>query len=307
VQISASPINNSSMHGKTCLITGATSGVGLETARGLAAMGARLFIHGRDPQKVDATLEDIHSSTGNDALIPLIADLSSQANIHQMSKIVCQETDNLDVLINNAGAVNMTRQLSPDGIEMTFAVNYLAYYLLTFCLADLLLASKPSRIINVSSSAHGYTGLEVLDDPMFENDYEGWQAYSRSKLCELLFTYELASRLDGSGVTVNALHPGFVNSNIGKNNTPEQLATTPLRVSGTLTNQEGAQTSIYLASSSEVEGVSGKYFVNCKPIASSEVSYNKTASLHLWEISAQLTGQDPDRFGKSRRTECKNL
>jgi NAD(P)-dependent dehydrogenase (short-subunit alcohol dehydrogenase family) len=291
------------MQGKTCLITGATSGIGLETARGLAAMGARLFIHGRDPQKVDATLEDIHRSTNNDALIPLVADLSSQANIHKMAKTVYQKTDKLDVLINNAGAVNMIRQLSPEGIELTFAVNYLAYYLLTFCLSDLILASKPSRIINVSSSAHGYTGLEVVNDPMFENNYEGWQAYSRSKLCEILFTYELASRLVGSGVTVNALHPGFVNSNIGKNNTPEQLANTPLRVSGNLTNQEGAQTSIYLASSSEVEGITGNYFVNCKPVASSAVSYDKTASHRLWEISARLTGQDPDRFGESRRAE----
>jgi NAD(P)-dependent dehydrogenase (short-subunit alcohol dehydrogenase family) len=291
------------MHGKTCLITGATSGVGLETARGLAAMGARLFIHGRDPRKVNATLEDIRSSTSNDALIPLVADLSIQANIRQMAETVYQKTDRLDVLINNAGAVNMTRQLSPDGIELTFAVNYLAYYLLTFCLADLLLASAPSRIIVVSSSAHGYTGLDVVDDPMFEKDYEGWQAYSRSKLCEIFFTYELASRLDGCGVIVNALHPGFVNSNIGKNNTPEQLAVTPLRVSGNLTNQEGAQTSIYLAFSPEVEGVSGKYFVNCKPVASSAVSYDKTASRRLWEIGARLTGEDPDRFGKSRRIE----
>jgi retinol dehydrogenase-12 len=303
MQLSIPQTVDSSMQGKTCLITGATSGIGLETARGLAAMGARLFIHGRDPQKVDATLEDIHRSTNNDALIPLVADLSSQANIHKMAKTVYQKTDKLDVLINNAGAVNMIRQLSPEGIELTFAVNYLAYYLLTFCLSDLILASKPSRIINVSSSAHGYTGLEVVNDPMFENNYEGWQAYSRSKLCEILFTYELASRLVGSGVTVNALHPGFVNSNIGKNNTPEQLANTPLRVSGNLTNQEGAQTSIYLASSSEVEGITGNYFVNCKPVASSAVSYDKTASHRLWEISARLTGQDPDRFGESRRAE----
>ncbi|MEN6523746.1 MAG: SDR family oxidoreductase [Anaerolineaceae bacterium] len=304
MQVSSPHTANSSMQEKTCLITGATSGVGLETARGLANLGARLFIHGRDPRKVEATLKDIRSSTGNDALIPLVADLSSQSDIRQMAETILERTETLDVLINNAGAVNMTRQLSPDGVELTFAVNYLAYYLLTFRLADILFASAPSRIIIVSSSAHAYTGLEVVDDPMFEKEYEGWQAYSRSKLCEIFFTYELASRLNGSGVTVNALHPGFVNSNIGKNNTPEQLSNTPLRVSGNLSNQEGAQTSIYLASSPEMEGVSGKYFVNCKPVASSAVSYDRAASHRIWEIGAQLTEENPDRFEKfTRRAE----
>lgn len=287
------------MQGKTCLVTGATAGVGLETARGLARAGARVFIHGRDPVKLENTLKDIQSTTGNSNLIPLVADVTSQEQMRRMAEEVHSKTNRLDVLINNAGAVNMVRQLSPEGIELTFAGNHLAYFLLTFQLMDLLLASKPSRVIIVSSSAHGYVGREAVDDYMFETNYEGWQAYSRSKLCNIYFTYELAHKLEGSGVTVNAVHPGFVNTDIGRsNNTPEQLANTPLHRPGHLSPEEGAETSLYCALSPDLEGVSGKYFRESRESESSQPSYDKEAAQKLWDLSARLTGEDPNAIEK---------
>ncbi len=286
------------LQGKVCLVTGATSGVGLETARGLARLGAQVFIHGRDPNKLFATLEDIRCTTGSPNLMPLIADVASQKEVRRLAEEVKSKTSRLDVLVNNAGAVNMVRQLSPEGIELTFASNHLAYYLLTLRLMDLLLASAPARVIIVSSFAHGYVGREAVDDYMFTENYEGWKAYSRSKLCNLYFTYELARKLEGSGVTVNALHPGFVNTGIGLNNTPEQLSNTPLHRPGHLTSEEGAQTSLYCAASPDLEGVSGKYFKECRETASSQASYDREAAAKLWNLSASLTGEDPDAIEK---------
>ncbi len=294
---------NNTMQDKICLITGATGGVGLEVARGLAARGAHLFIHGRNPSRLEATLRDLQNSTGNQNITPLLADMSSQAQIRQMAQEVHAFTDRLDVLINNAGAVYMNRQLSPDGIELTFATNHLAYFLLTFRLMDILLASPIARIINTSSFAHGYVGTEAVDDYMFEQDYFGWKAYSRSKLCNIYFTYELARRMADLPVSVNALHPGFVNTNIGRNNTPEQLAATPLKKPGHMSSEEGAQTTLYLACSPEVEGITGKYFDQSKAVPSSEASYDQAAALRLWNLSAQLTGEDPDYITTLRKTK----
>ncbi len=291
---------NSHLQGKTCLVTGATSGVGLETARGLAGMGARVFFHGRDPRKLDLTLEDIAHTTGNTNLVPLLADVSSLTQVREMAEEVHKHTSTLDVLINNAGAVNMNRQVSSDGIELTFAANHLAYFLLTFRLMDILLYSASARIIVVSSFAHGYVGTEAVDDYMFEQNYHGWQAYSRSKLCNLYFTYELARRLEGTSITANALHPGFVNTGIGKNNTPQELATTPLKKPGIMTNEEGARTSLYCAVAPELEQVSGKYFDKCQAVPSSEVSYDQAAAQRLWELSAHLTNEDPDLISSLR-------
>lgn len=286
------------LNGKVCLVTGATSGVGLETARGLARLGAQVFLHGRNLQKLESTLADIQRTTGNSNLIPLVADVASQQQIRRLAEEIKSTTNRLDVLINNAGAVNMFRQLTPEGIELTFASNHLAYYLLTLCLMDVLLASAPARVIVVSSFAHGYVGREAVDDYMFADNYEGWKAYSRSKLCNLYFTYELARKLAGSGVTVNALHPGFVNTGIGLNNTPEQLANTPLHRPGHMSSEEGAQTSLYCAVSSDLEGVSGKYFNECRETVSSQVSYDRDAAEKLWDLSASLTGEDPAAIEK---------
>jgi NAD(P)-dependent dehydrogenase (short-subunit alcohol dehydrogenase family) len=282
------------MHGKVCLVTGGTSGIGLETARGLAILGAQVVLTGRDPLKTSAAVEDIRASTGNPHVEGLQIDMASQSEVRQAAAMFCTRHDRLDVLVNNAGAVHMVRQLSPDGIELTLAVNHLAYFLFTQLLLDRLLASRPARIVIVSSFAHGYSNLDFLDDLHFTQNYHGWQAYSRSKLANLLFTYELAHKLEGAGVTANALHPGFVNSNIGKNNTPEQLADSPLRKPGHLTNEEGARTSIYAAASPEVEGLNGAYFDDCRVSKSSDVSYDHPAAERLWQISADLTHLPPD-------------
>ena len=286
------------LQGKVCLVTGATSGVGLETARGLACLGAQVFLHGRNLQRLESALADIQRTTGNSNLIPLVADVASQQQVSRLAEEVKSKTSRLDVLINNAGAVNMVHQLSPEGIELTFASNHLAYYLLTLRLMEVLLASAPARVIVVSSFAHGYVGKEAVDDYMFTENYEGWKAYSRTKLCNLYFTYELARKLEGSGVTVNALHPGFVKTGIGLNNTPEQLANTPLHRPGHMSSEEGAQTSLYCAVSPDLEGVTGKYFNECSETASSQASYDRDAAAKLWELSSSLTGEDPDVIEK---------
>ncbi|HQP07662.1 MAG TPA: SDR family oxidoreductase [Anaerolineaceae bacterium] len=286
------------LQGKVCLVTGATSGVGLETARGLACLGAQVFLHGRNLQRLESALADIQRTTGNSNLIPLVADVASQQQVSRLAEEVKSKTSRLDVLINNAGAVNMVHQLSPEGIELTFASNHLAYYLLTLRLMEVLLASAPARVIVVSSFAHGYVGKEAVDDYLFTENYEGWKAYSRTKLCNLYFTYELARKLEGSGVTVNALHPGFVNTGIGLNNTPEQLANTPLHLPGHMSSEEGAQTSLYCAVSPDLEGVTGKYFNECSETASSQASYDRDAAAKLWELSSSLTGEDPDVIEK---------
>ena len=286
------------LQGKVCLVTGATSGVGLETARGLACLGAQVFLHGRNLQRLESALADIQRTTGNSNLIPLVADVASQQQVSRLAEEVKSKTSRLDVLINNAGAVNMVHQLSPEGIELTFASNHLAYFLLTLRLMDVLLASAPARVIVVSSFAHGYIGREAVDDYMFTENYEGWKAYSRTKLCNLYFTYELARKLEGSGVTVNALHPGFVKTGIGLNNTPEQLANTPLHRPGHMSSEEGAQTSLYCAVSPDLEGVTGKYFNECSETASSQASYDRDAAAKLWELSSSLTGEDPDVIEK---------
>lgn len=280
-----------SMLGRVCLITGATNGIGKAAARQLAGMGAEVVIVGRNAEKTRQTVAGLQQETGSTHISALLADLADQAQVHRLAGDFLQAHGRLDVLINNAGAVNMRRQETPDGIELTLAVNHLAYFLLTHLLLDVLKASAPARIVNVSSSAHRYVGLELLDDFQFRNGYEGWQAYSRSKLMNLLFTYELARRLEGTGVTVNALHPGFVNTGIGRsNNTAEELQNTPLHRPGHLTSEDGAQTVVYLASSPEVEGVSGRYFDNCAAVESTPPSYDRAAAAALWRMSAELTG-----------------
>lgn len=278
------------MQGKICLITGATGGMGEVTARALAQAGATTLVVGRDADKGKATVERIREQTKNPDVHLLLADLSVQAQIRQLAAQVQRRYDHLDVLVNNAGAVFNTRQLTPDGIEMTFALNHLSYFLLTTLLLDQLKAGAPSRIINVASATHQAAKSSTIEDWQSQQSYSMTQAYHRSKLANLLFTYELARRLEGTGVTVNAVKPGFTKTGLGKNN--GGLIGLFLRVMSALMAQsaeKGAETSIYLATSPDVTRVSGNYFDRRVAIQSSPDSYRVELGKRLWALSEQLT------------------
>ena len=273
------------MDGETCLVTGATSGIGLKTAEGLAAAGARLIVVGRNEQWVSALAARLGPETGSH-----VADLSSQADVRRLAQEVQERYGKIDVLINNAGAFFQRRQESADGVEMTFALNHLAPFLLTNLLVDYLKAGGPARIVTVASFAHKGATLD-FDDLEGKRKYGGWRAYGRSKLANIVFTYELARRLEGTGVTANCLHPGFVASKFGHNN--KGFARGLMRLGQRLfaiSEEKGARTSIHLASSADVAGVNGKYFAKSKPIASSAVSHDEDAQARLWEISTEMVG-----------------
>jgi retinol dehydrogenase 12 len=282
-------LGQNEMQGKVCMITGATSGIGAATARGLAQLGATIIIVGRSQDRCLGTVNAIKEQTGNRHVDYLVADLSSQKAIRQLAVEFKRRNSRLDVLINNAGINLLQRQLSVDGLEMVFATNHLSYFMLTHLLLDTLEASAPSRIVNVSSFVHRRARVD------FDHlQAGGMNAYPQSKLANLLFTYELARRLGGTSVTVNALNPGLVKSNFGLNNPgPAALIKRILNAVRGVSAEEGAHTSIYLASSPEVANVSGKYFENCKPIESSPVSCDKDAAQRLWQVSAELTGLSP--------------
>ncbi len=283
------------MQGKVCLITGATNGIGRETALALAKMGATVVIAGRSAERAQTTASAIRSITG--ALVdPLVADLSSMAQVVEMAEAFKAKYDRLDVLVNNAGAVFTDRQESVDGFEMTFALNHLSYFLLTARLRELLIASgRPgaaARIVNVASDAHRGAKMK-FDDLQFKQGYFGFTAYAQSKLANILFSNELARQLEGQPVTSNALHPGFVATGFGRGGsgvggTMMKVAMSLLRPLA-LTPEKGAQTSIYLASSPEVEGVSGKYFNKSKVVAPSAAAQDMDSARRLWTISAELT------------------
>jgi NAD(P)-dependent dehydrogenase (short-subunit alcohol dehydrogenase family) len=275
------------MDGKVVVITGATNGIGEAAALELARQGARLALVGRSAERAAAAVERIRRLSGNTQVAGYSADLASQGEVRRLAAELRRDLPRLDVLANNAGAFYTRRQLSPDGLELTFALNHLAYFLLTGLLLDLLKDSAPARVVNVSSAMHRSAPLDFAD-LQSENAYDGWMAYGRSKLCNLYFTYELAHRLEGSQVTANALHPGFVATHFGL----EQRDGPPHAVTGgRIPTAEGADTLVYLASSPEVQGVSGKYFDQRRAVASSEASYDRAAAHRLWEISARLTGQ----------------
>jgi NAD(P)-dependent dehydrogenase (short-subunit alcohol dehydrogenase family) len=279
------------MTGKVCMVTGATSGLGAATAEALAKEGAELIVVGRNEKKCKAIVRRIKRNTYSNKIEYLLADLSSQKDIRKLVDNLREKYQRLDVLINNAGAKIIKRQESVDGYEMTFALNHLGYFLLTNLLLDLLIASAPSRIINVSSGAHG---AEInFEDLQCNKEYIGKKAYAQSKLANILFTYELARRLNGKKVYVNALDPGGVLTNFNKNNGLKfwikHIAVHLLK--GNLVGpKKGAETIIHLAVSSEIEGISSKYFLNKKSVQSSSTSYNKEIAKRLWEESAKMTG-----------------
>jgi NAD(P)-dependent dehydrogenase (short-subunit alcohol dehydrogenase family) len=278
------------MAGKVCLITGATGGIGLITAQALAAQGAKVVLVSRSVQKCEATAAQIKAASGNDQVTYIAGDLSLMAQVQQVAEQFLARYDRLDVLINNAGAVFSSRQVTAEGYELTMALNHLNYFYLTHLLQDRLLASTPARIINVSSDAHKGGSIN-FDDLMSEKKYSAFGVYSMSKLANVMFTYELARRLEDSGVTANALHPGFVASNFGRSNGGIMGVLMPLAHLFAISPEKGAETSIYLAASPEVEGVTGKYFVKKQPVKSAPASYDVAAQRRLWDVSEQLVQQ----------------
>lgn len=287
--MSQNQANKQSMRGKVCMVTGATSGIGQVTAAALAAQGAHVIVVGRNRAKAQQVVGEIRRQSGNDAVWYLLADFSDLQQVRELAAAFSAQYSQLDVLVNNAGTYFNTRHPAPGGVEMTFHVNHLAHFLLTNLLLDTLTASAPARIVNVTSRAHEYDNMD-FDDLGFERSYFGMKAYARSKLANLLFTYELARRLAGSGVTVNAVHPGGVATDIWRTNFPVLGPAIKWVMSlFALTPEEGADTLIYLASSPDVEGVTGKYFVEREAIASSPLSYDEQVAARLWEVSEQLT------------------
>ncbi len=277
------------MEEKTCLVTGANSGVGKYTALGLAKTGANVVMVCRDKGRGEAAQKEIVEKSGSKNVELMLCDLSLQKQIRKFAQEFKKKYRRLDVLANNAGLMMGDHTLTEDGIEYTFAVNHLAYFLLTDLLLDALKASAPSRIINVSSMGHCFGNVN-FDDLQGEKKYNDLRAYNQSKLCNVMFTYELARRLDGTGVTANCLHPGGVATNFASSAAPFMNVIMKLSKPFLISAEKGAKTSVYLASSPDVEGVTGKYFDNCHAIRSSRRSYDVDAQKKLWEVSEKLTG-----------------
>jgi retinol dehydrogenase-14 len=284
---------NTALLGKVCLITGGTRGIGRETARGLANMGATVVVAGRDQGRIDHVVRSLVAETGNPAITGLVADVSVQSEVVRLAAAFRTAHDRLDILVNNAGAIFDVRQVSADGVEMTWALNHLAPFRLTHELRDLLVASAPARIVTVASGAHMMARIN-FDDLQGERNYSGWRAYGQSKLANILFTLELARRLQGTKVTANAVHPGFVASNFGMDGQRTPIMQVGWQVARLFARspEAGAQTSIYLASSPEVEGVSGVYFANRKPAFTSGAARDLAAARRLWVVSLAQCGLD---------------
>jgi len=288
-------IDARSLDGKLCMVTGATSGIGLVTARRLAEHGASVVLVGRDLRRGEAAIAKIRQRAPDAVLDALYADLSEQAEVRRLADEFQNRYPRLDVLVNNAGGMFGGRQLGADGIEMTFALNHLSYFTLTNLLLPTLRAAPGARIVNVASRAHKGVKLR-FDDLQHRRRYVGWLAYKRSKLANLMFTYELARRLannngvNGDGLTVNALHPGFVATNIGVRHGFLPGLLWRAASLAAIDAEKGAETSVYLATSPEVQGTTGRYFVECRARPSSPASYDREAARRLWDISAEMTG-----------------
>lgn len=278
---------NNNLNKKICLITGATSGIGKVTAQELANQGATVVINGRNLEKCQNTINYIKKITGNTKVDFILADLSSQNEVRKLADQFKNQYNKLDILINNAGVILGDRQDSVDKIEMTFAINHLSYYLLTNLLLNTIKTSAPSRIINVSSAIHSWASIN-FEDIESKKGYNGMNAYSQSKLANILFTYELARKLGKSEVTVNTMHPGLVATNLGANMNGQDGKSWRSFIQTGISPEEGAQTILYLATSPKVENITGKYFENKKAIPSSKESYDIEVAKKLWKLSAEL-------------------
>jgi NAD(P)-dependent dehydrogenase (short-subunit alcohol dehydrogenase family) len=281
-----------SMSGKTVLITGGTGGIGKATAIGLSALGARVGITGRDRARAERAAVAIVRESGNPAVDVFVADLSSQTEVRRLAAEVLAAYPRLDVLLNNVGGFWAHRNVTADGLEHTFALNHLAPFLLTSLLLERLKASAPARVVTVSSAAQSMGRID-FDDLMGERKYSGQRAYNQSKLANVMFTYELSKRLEGTGVTATALHPGMTSTAFSAEDPALGLLVGVLRPF-MQTPAQGAETPVYLASSSEVEGMSGRYFAKRKPKGSHESSYDTAATARLWQVSADLVGLPVD-------------
>jgi retinol dehydrogenase-14 len=282
--------NRDSLVNKIILVTGSTDGIGKETATALASLGAEIIVHGRNPEKTQKTVREMKATSNNEQISYLIADFTDLNQIREMATELQEKYTRLDVLINNAGVYNSRRIDTDTGVERTFLINHLAPFTLTNLLLPILKSSAPSRIINVSSQVHSMGRLD-FEDLGFKKGYFGMMAYSRSKLANLLFTYELDRRLKGSGVTVNTLHPGHVATNIWGDAAP-LIGSAVIRLMKwiSLSPEEGADNSIYLASSPDLDNISGQYFMKREPVRSSSMSYDRETAARLWQVSEELTG-----------------
>ena len=276
------------MGGKVALVTGGTSGIGKATAMALAAMGADVVVVGRDRGRGERAVEEIRAQTG--ARVDLaLADLSSQAEVRELAEEFRRRYDRLDVLVNNAGLVQSTRTETPDGLESTFAINHLAPFMLTNLLLDMLKESAPSRVVTVSSEAERWGNID-FDDLQSKKKYRGFPVYGMTKLANIMFTYELAERLEGTGVTATCMHPGAVNTRFGTNNSGPMTILFRAFKPFMRTPEQGADTVIWLAASPEVEGVTGRYYSDRKPLEPKKIANDPDARRRLWEESERLTG-----------------
>jgi retinol dehydrogenase-14 len=290
------PGTTRTMTGKTVLVTGGTGGIGKATAIGLARLGARVAITGRELTRTQQAAAEIGRESGNPAVDAFAADLSCQAEVRRLATEVLAAYPRLDVLVNNVGGFWAHRHVTADGLERTFALNHLAPFLLTNLLLERLESTAPARVVTVASNAQAM-GRIAFDDLQGAQDYVGSRAYNQSKLANVMFTYELARCLAGTGVTANALHPGVVRTGFGAED-PSVLTRAAMPFLRFLkTPAQGALTSIYLASSADVEGISGRYFANRTPKSSNKLSYDATAASRLWDVSADLVGLTAARPG----------
>ena len=287
------------MSGRVCIVTGANSGIGKNVARALAGSGATVVMVCRDRKKGEEARDEIYAARKDQSIELMFADFSSLDSVRKLASDFRKTHDRLHLLVNNAGLIIGKRTLTADKLETTFQVNYLSHFLLTNLLLDTMRASAPSRIVNISSAAH-FRGHIDFDDLQGDGHYSAIKSYSQSKLAQVLFTQELAKRVNGYGVTVNCVHPGAVRTNWGDE---AGLLGIGIRIARPfmISSEKGAETPLFVATSPDIEGVTGKYFSKNKVTKSSQESYDESTSKKLWDISMELSGLQQDYLENNTR------